>query len=338
MGQTTVDVVIVARNEGESFVKCCAAAAKAVAALKARDGLEAEVTYVDSYSTDGSVAVAEGHGFRVVRPPDWYYNCANGRTAGYLLTGAEFVMFLDGDMELAEGWLSDGLAFLRARPEAGGVAGIRDDMRLAGAAYVRIPNYHRVTAPVQGVGRDVGGAFLFRRAALDATGAYEPAIVPEEDFIGYAQMKTKGWELYRIDKPMITHWDTKVSTPLAVVRHLMFSRKALVPGAIFRHALFHTDWWPNLLRFRTDLLAHAVWLLIAAFARPALIPLTATAVYLAAIWREKRDPLRTAGALVLRTVYLLNFLVGFLFAYPALEFGVQHTEKYKRTVKELNSR
>ncbi|MDP3542422.1 MAG: glycosyltransferase family A protein [Elusimicrobiota bacterium] len=336
MTAASLDVVIVARNEGKIFEKCCASVEKAVAVLAERAGIRASVVYVDSYSTDGSVAVASRRGFRIARPPDWYYNCANGRTAGYLLTSGEFVMMLDGDMELAKGWLADGLAFLESRPDAGGVAGVRDDMRLAGDAFIRIPDYHRISAPVQGVGDDVGGAFLFRRAALDAAGGFEPAVVPEEDFVLYAQIKRKGWELYRIDKPMIVHWDTKVSTPAAVIKHLMFSRKALVPGVIFRHALLYTDWWPQLLRFKRDLLVHALWLLAVAFARPAVLPLTATAVYLVLIWTQKRDPLRTAGALVLRTAYLANFLVGFLLGRPALEFGVQHHDKYKETVRRLN--
>ena len=336
MPARSLDVVIVARNEGKIFEKCCASVEKAVADLAKRTGIRASVVYVDSWSTDDSVAVARRYGFRIARPPDWYYNCANGRTAGYLLTTGEFVMVLDGDMELAEGWLADGLAFLESRPGAGGVAGIRDDMRLAGGSYVRIPNYHRIVAPVQGVGEDVGGAFLFRRAALDAAGGFEPAVVPEEDFVLYAQIKRKGWELYRIDKPMIVHWDTKVSTPAAVLRHLMFSRKALIPGVIFRHALLHTDWWPQLVSFKRDLFVHGLWLLAVVFARPAAVPLAATAAYLVMIWAQKRDPLRTTGALVLRTAYLANFLVGFLLGRPALKFGVQHDEKYKETVRRLN--
>jgi len=336
MKARSLDVLIAARDEGAVFEKCCASVEKAVAELAKRTGIRAAVVYVDSYSTDGSVAVAKRSGFRVARPPDWYYNCANGRTTGYLLTAGEFVMVLDGDMELAEGWLADGLAFLESREDAGGVAGIRDDMRLTGASFSRIPNYHRITAPVQGVGDDVGGAFLFRRAALDAAGGFEPAVVPEEDFVLYAQIKKKGWELYRIDRPMIVHWDTKVASASAVIEHLMFSRKALVPGVIFRHALLRTDWWPHLLRFKRDLFVHALWLLAVAFARPAAWPLAATAVYLLSIWAQKRDPLRTAGALVLRTVYLANFLAGFALGRPALEFGVQHAEKYKETVRRLN--
>jgi glycosyltransferase involved in cell wall biosynthesis len=327
-------VIIVARDEGETFLKCRDSVARAAAAFEAASGRKAAVTYVDSWSTDGSVAAAEASGFRVVRPPDWYFNCANGRTTGWLLTSAEYVMFLDGDMELAEGWLEAGLAFLASRPEAGGVSGIRDDMRLSGSDYVRIPNYHRVSAPVEGVGTDVGGAVLFRRAALDATGAFEPSVAPEEDFVQYAQMKAKGWELYRIPVPMIVHWDTKIASPAAAVRHLMFSRKALVPGVLLRRAL-GTDWWPRLLAFKRDLLVHSAWL-----AALAILPwrhaLAATGVYLVAIGMQKGDPLRTAAAPLLRTVYLANFLAGFLLGRPALELGVQHTERYRAKVRELN--
>ena len=332
-----LDVIIVARDEGETFVKCCASVVKAVSAFETSTGLKAAVTYVDSWSTDGSVSVAKARGFRVVRPPDWYFNCANGRTTGYLLTSAEFVMFLDGDMELDENWLAAGLAFLSARPEAGGVAGIRDDMRLSGSNYMRIANYHHVVLPVQGIGTDVGGAVLFRRAALDATGAFEPAVAPEEDFVQYAQARAKGWELYRIDKPMIVHWDTKIATPRAVMKHLMFSRKALVPGAVFRRAL-GTGWWRTLASFKRDLFLHLAWLLCWALIRPLWIPAAATALYLAVVYRSKGDLARTAAAPLLRTVYLMNFLAGFLFNRPRLELGVQHSEKYKAAVREINAR
>lgn len=338
MEKTTVDVVIVARNEGVYFEKCCVSVARAVEDLAARTGVRASVVYVDSYSTDESVAVARRHGFRVAFPPDWYFNCANGRTAGLLLTSGEFVMFLDGDMELAEGWLSEGLAFLRATPDAAGVAGIRDDMRLSGTEFRRIENYHRVVAAVQDVGTDVGGAFLFRRRALADIGGFEPAVAPEEDFVCYAQLRQRGWRLYRVAKPMIVHWDAKIATPAAAFRHLAFSRKALVPGAIFRHALLREAWWPHLLRFKADLLAHAVWLLAVALLRPASLTLAATGVYLGVIWTQKGDPLRTFAALVLRTVYLANFLAGFLLGRPRLEFGVQNTPAYKDAVARANPR
>ena len=89
------------------------------------------VVYVDSGSTDGSVGLARSMGVEVVeldmsRP----FSAARARNAGFerlseIDPGVRFVQFLDGDCEVADGWLD------RAPGRAGGPARGRRRLRPA---------------------------------------------------------------------------------------------------------------------------------------------------------------------------------------------------------------
>jgi glycosyltransferase involved in cell wall biosynthesis len=110
--------VVIRRNEGARLVAC----------LEALQGKVTQVVYVDSGSTDGSVAVAGGLGAKVT-PLDMNvpFTAARARNAGLaaLETGTEFVQFLDGDCVIREGWLKTATVFLSNTPQAAVVCGRR---------------------------------------------------------------------------------------------------------------------------------------------------------------------------------------------------------------------
>ena len=114
-----VGIVVIGRNEGERLVACLASLP---------DGVP--IVYVDSGSTDASVAEAEAVGAGVValdmsRP----FSAARARNEGFahllaLAPGTEAVQFLDGDTVLRPTWLSAASAFLLANPDVVAVAGL----------------------------------------------------------------------------------------------------------------------------------------------------------------------------------------------------------------------
>src|SRR4051812_38484166 len=97
-------IVIIGRNEGERLRGC----------LDSAVGRCGAVVYVDSGSTDGSVALARSKGAEVVeldmsRP----FTAARARNEGFERLRAidpevRFVQFVDGDCELVDGWLERG--------------------------------------------------------------------------------------------------------------------------------------------------------------------------------------------------------------------------------------
>ncbi|MCX5783653.1 MAG: glycosyltransferase [Elusimicrobia bacterium] len=336
----SADIIIIGYNEGKYLEKCFLSAMSARDALFNETGVKAKILYVDSQSTDDSVAIAQSLNVAVVFAPPQFKTCSNARTTGMLLADGDYMMFLDGDMEISPRWLIEGLDFLEKNSSAAGAAGIRDDMRLIGGRFVKIKNFNRVFREIEKIRNNVGGAFLLRRKALEQIGGVEPAIAPEEDYIMYAQLREKGWKLYRIAKPMIIHWDAKKSDASSIAERLLWGRRVFVSGAIFRHAFFHAKWWPYFLKLKANIFLHGLWLLLCAVMiaqKQNLAALTATLIYMGTIYVSKGDFLRTFAALFLRTAYLFNFLVGFIFNYPKLKFGAGRSEEYKNEVRKINA-
>ena len=97
-------VICIGRNEGERLLRCLASLVEIPNRL-----------YVDSGSTDGSIASAHARGVTVVEllvPPP--FTAARARNAGLsrLLQdcpAVQFVQLLDGDCELRAGWIEAAL-------------------------------------------------------------------------------------------------------------------------------------------------------------------------------------------------------------------------------------
>jgi glycosyltransferase involved in cell wall biosynthesis len=104
-----VGAVLIGRNEGARLLRCLASVT----------GKAVRVVYVDSGSTDGSVAAAAAAGAEVVvldmaQP----FTAARARNAGIerLRTGPQldYIQFVDGDCELQPNWIDTALAFLNS--------------------------------------------------------------------------------------------------------------------------------------------------------------------------------------------------------------------------------
>ena len=96
-------VVAIGRNEGERLKRCLEAVSNA-----------AQVVYVDSGSTDGSLPWARQAGVEVVELDlALPFTAARARNAGFrrlraIAPNLKFVQFVDGDCELNSGWPDSG--------------------------------------------------------------------------------------------------------------------------------------------------------------------------------------------------------------------------------------
>ena len=119
-------VVAIGRNEGERLRRC----------LRSLDGRGVPFVYVDSGSNDGSVELARSMGSEVVeldmsRP----FSASRARNAGYerlkaIAPGVRSAMFLDGDCEVADGWLDRARHELETRPDAAAGIGLGVEIKL----------------------------------------------------------------------------------------------------------------------------------------------------------------------------------------------------------------
>lgn len=190
--------VIIGRNEGARLVACLASFPDWVRPL----------VYVDSGSTDGSVAAARAAGAEVVAlDMSVPFTAARARNAGLarlMQVGApDFVQFVDGDCVLQPGWLPAARAFLEAHPEAGVVCGRRREIRPEASVWNRLCDAEWDT-PV-GEAKACGGDALMRVAAVQAVGGYDPRLIAGEEPELCVRLRAAGWQVWRIGEEMTLH-------------------------------------------------------------------------------------------------------------------------------------
>lgn len=194
----SLGAVIIGRNEGARLVACLASFPRDVRPL----------VYVDSGSTDGSVAAAQAAGAVVVNlDTSVPFTAARARNAGFARLRAEgapdFVQFVDGDCALQPGWLTAARDFLLANPKAAAVCGRRRERHPEASVWNRLCDAEWDT-PV-GRAKACGGDVLMRTAAVQEVGGYDPALIAGEEPELCVRLRQAGWEIWRIDAEMTLH-------------------------------------------------------------------------------------------------------------------------------------
>lgn len=196
-----VGFVFIGKNEGPRLER----------GIRSAIGYDAPIVYVDSASTDDSVAAARSFGDRVrveVLPPDGPQSAARGRNRGFeVLTSdfpdVRFVQFVDGDCALIPGWVEQARAFLDAHPDVGVVAGrLREEFREKNI-------YHRLADMEWDVpSGDVeatGGINMVRKEAFDAAGRYDPQVPAGEELEMCTRVRGAGFRIVRLPGDMAYH-------------------------------------------------------------------------------------------------------------------------------------
>ncbi len=196
-----IGVVAIGRNEGDRLRGC-------LGSLVGREHVAALV-YVDSGSTDGSVALARSMGVEVValdmaRP----FSAARARNEGFarlkgLAPGLRYVMFVDGDCEVVEGWPGRARAELEARPEAAVVCGRRRERSPERSIFNRLADLEWDT-PI-GEALACGGDSVMRAEAFEAVGGFDPTCTAGEEPQLCTRLRRAGWTIRRVDAEMTRH-------------------------------------------------------------------------------------------------------------------------------------
>ncbi len=240
------------------------AAFLAEAITSAQQQTGCEVIVVDDGSTDGSAAIASAiSGVRVIRQANAGLGAA--RNAGLAAATGEFVCFLDADDRLLPKAIQAGHAALMRDARAAFAAGGFQRIDRAGhvvsieqAAPVGDSPYASVLmqSPFP-----MHAALLFRRAAVQAAGGYDPELRACEDFDLYCRLlRTQQWTRHdaivaayrRHDHNMSGDARRMVSAALTVmgrqwphVRHDPALRQAFHSGVRFWVTAFSNDTvWP----------------------------------------------------------------------------------------------
>lgn len=191
-----VGAVAIGRNEGSRLQRC----------LESLVGKVAVVVYVDSGSTDGSVAMARGMGVHVIElDTSVPFTAARARNTGIraMPAAVSFVQVVDGDCEIVQGWLDAARDTLAQRADVAVVCGRRRERFPQASVFNRIADIEWDT-PV-GEAKACGGDAMFRLDAWRAAGGYNDAMICGEEPELCVRLRTAGWKILRIDREMTLH-------------------------------------------------------------------------------------------------------------------------------------
>ncbi len=199
MNPNTIGNVIIGRNEGERLRRCLASAI----------GGGAVVVYVDSGSTDGSVDLALAMGAEVVELDlSTPFTAARARNAGAdrlleIVPDLAFLQFIDGDCELADGWLDQARHHLESQPDWAVVCGRLREREPERSIYNRLADMEWDT-PI-GEAEACGGIAMFRVSAFQEVGGFDPRLLAGEEPELCLRLRRLGWKIWRLEAEMARH-------------------------------------------------------------------------------------------------------------------------------------
>ncbi|KIC45478.1 glycosyltransferase family A protein [Tateyamaria sp. ANG-S1] len=223
---TRTATVIIGRNEGARLVACLASVPQGMG----------DVVYVDSGSTDGSIAAAQAAGACVI-PLDMSqpFTAARARNAGItaLKTPHDYIQFIDGDCTLDPEWVPKAHKFLTNQPDVAVVCGRRRERFPSHSMYNRLCDFEWNT-PV-GETKACGGDALMRLEALNAVGGFNPSLIAGEEPELCVRLRAAGWRVWRLDAEMTLH-------DAAITRFGQFWQRAKRSGHAFAEGtVMHGD-------------------------------------------------------------------------------------------------
>jgi glycosyltransferase involved in cell wall biosynthesis len=225
-----VAVVVIGRNEGERLHRCLDSIARRADFM----------VYVDSGSTDDSIAAAAARGAVVVSLDESkLFTAARARNAGFrhvrqAAPHIRYVQFVDGDCEVAQDWLSTGARFLDENANVAAVTGRRRELFPERSVYNWMCEVDWDRKP--GEVRECGGDVMVRVNAFELSHGYRDDMIAGEEPELCVRMRANGWTIWRLTTAMTVHdanmirfsqwWQRSIRTGFA------FAEGAHLHGAI----------------------------------------------------------------------------------------------------------
>jgi GT2 family glycosyltransferase len=276
-----IGIVVIGRNEGQRL--------RASVASATRAGLP--VVYVDSGSTDDSLAIARAAGVDTLPlDPSRPFTAGRGRNEGLrrLLErepDVELVQFIDGDCELHPAWIEKGVAALSATPHAAAVCGRVRERFPHASIYNRLCDLEWDQPP--GEIDSCGGNALWRARLFLKAGGFDPTLIAGEEADLCLRVRASGWSVLRVGAEMVLH-------DAAMTRFAEWWRRAFRVGYAYTEGWYRTARSPERLWTRETRSALFWGVFVPSAAFILLLPtsgwsLLALAGYLALALRVRRQ-------------------------------------------------
>lgn len=224
-------------------------------------GYPHKIIVADSLSTDNTQQLAVNKGVTVVSLTDPDDRCCGvGHQLGYLFSEGDYLLLMDGDMELEEGFIDRAIAFLQAEPEYAGVAGT---VEMDDAVNYEFKSRKQRINQIYPVGDcdHLGGGGLYRRSAIEKIGyltnrnlhAYEEAELG-------LRITGAGYKLRRLDIPYFSHTSHTMPT-FKMLMHRWKTRYYQAPGELLRCS-WGKPWFMGALKIVRNEAVFALYLIL----------------------------------------------------------------------------
>ena len=231
-----VSVIIKAFNEERNIRAAIESSLAAVAEVGG------EVILADGHSTDRTVELAAPYPIRIVQLLHAEQRCCGaGPQLGYQHARGEYVYILDGDMQLAAGFLPQALQFLRLHPQVAGVGGRLVELNQESLEYRERTLRHAPHLAPGEVDRLDGGGLYRRQAIEDAGFLSDRNLHAYEEFDLAVRLRSRGWQLWRLPVDAVRHRGHD-APPYALLLRRWRAGYTSAMGELLRGALGERHW------------------------------------------------------------------------------------------------
>lgn len=194
-------IVVIGKNEGERLRAC-------LESLKVH---QVPIVYVDSGSTDDSVALAINYHAELIElDMSIPFTAARARNAGYqqllkLHPDIQFFQFIDGDCTLDPDWLPAAIESFNHDDKLAAVVGHLHEKNPDLTPYNKLCELEWRSPVGEVANGEFGGIVMLRVSVLKEVGGYNPDLIAEEEPELGARMYHAGYRTRKIDQKMATH-------------------------------------------------------------------------------------------------------------------------------------
>jgi glycosyltransferase involved in cell wall biosynthesis len=196
-----ISIVIIGKNEAKNLPKL-------YCSLKNIE-VDHEIIYVDSASSDNSVELSKKECNQVIEIEDSPQLCAAaGRNIGTNYAKNNWILYLDGDMELESEFIGflNSKEFLTFDKNIAGFIGYYDYIYSDGT---NDPN--RLLQPKDKITDHFGGAVMLQKDVVLDAGNWNPSVVANEEIDLYIRIQSLAYSVFGLDKKFVKHIAKKES-------------------------------------------------------------------------------------------------------------------------------
>jgi glycosyltransferase involved in cell wall biosynthesis len=222
--------------------------------------LSFEIILADARSTDRTVEIAKRFPITIVQlAHDRNRSCGAGGQLGYQFACGGFILLMDGDMVLNEGFVSAGVAVLDREQDLAAVAGTSEEQS-NGLEY----RLRRARPDAIGYQECLNGSALYRASAIRSIGYFTNRNLHcrEEWELG-KRLSARGWRLRRIPVPAYTHYG-HADPPFQFLRNRWATKYVYGYGELIRASRGQPYFWQAVRTARKLLVLISAWLAVVA--------------------------------------------------------------------------